>query len=133
MTLWLLYIIILVLERNKLSIVDFDLLLATEIMIYSNATCQKTLYVHADIQQKQSISNYIVPFIIVLEIKPLINWMRTKAISIYFCLETTSCIQELFLFLIFAIVHDFCAKPTACKSVKVCQSLFMIQAKKYTF
>ena len=28
MTLWFLYIIILVLERNKLSIVDFDLLLA---------------------------------------------------------------------------------------------------------
>ena len=34
----------------------------------------KTLCVHADIQQKhQSISYYIVPFIIVLEIKPLIN------------------------------------------------------------
>ena len=28
MTLWFLYIIILVLERNKLSTVDFDLLLA---------------------------------------------------------------------------------------------------------
>ena len=34
---------------------------------------------------------------------------------------------------IFAIVHDFCAKPTACKSVKVYQNVFMIQAKKYTF
>ena len=35
---------------------------------------------------------------------------------------------------IFAVVHDFfCAKPTACKSVKVCQNLFRIQAKKYTF
>ena len=35
---------------------------------------------------------------------------------------------------IFAIVHDFWgAKPTACKSVKVCQNVFTIQAKKYTF
>jgi len=40
-------------------------------MIYSHATCYKTLEVHADIQQKhQSISYYIVPFIIVLEKKP---------------------------------------------------------------
>ena len=35
---------------------------------------------------------------------------------------------------IFAVVHDFfCAKPTVCKFVKVCQNLFRIQAKKYTF
>ena len=32
---------------------------------------------------------------------------------------------------IFATI--FCAKPTACKPVKVCQNIFMIQVKKYTF
>ena len=34
---------------------------------------------------------------------------------------------------IFAIVHDLLRQPTACKSVKVYENLFMIQAKKYTF
>ena len=35
---------------------------------------------------------------------------------------------------IFAIVHDFLRQTfSACKSVKFCQNLFMIQAKKYTF
>ena len=126
MTIQFLYIIIiLVPERNKLSIVDLDLLLVTYIMTYSDANCQKTPYVHADIQQKhQSISYYVVPLIVVLEIKPLVNQTRTKEISIDSYLETTSYIWKLMrLFLLQYTI--FCVTPTACKSVKVQISEFV--------
>ena len=45
-------------------------------------------------------------------------------------LETTSYIQKLIRKYLLQST-SFCAKPTACKSVKVYQNLFRIQAKKY--
>ena len=90
-----------------------------------DANCQKTPYVHADIQQiHQSISYYVVPLIIALEIKPLVNQTRTKEISIDSYLETTSYIWKLMrLFLLQSTI--FCVTPTAGKSVKVQISEFV--------
>ena len=89
-------------------------------MTYSDATFYKTLCVHADIQQKhQSISYYIVPFIIVLEIKT-INKLDENERNINTPLFGNDQLHLETNKKIFAIVHDFCAKPTACKSVKVC-------------